>query len=61
MCIYGDEISDSRSRVLACKRFLHNLSIMVVWGSFSVVVYKYEKPGSISDWIVLFKVACGAS
>ena len=50
-----------RARVLARKRFVHNLAIMVVWGYFFVGVYKYESAGSLSDWIVVFKVTCGAS
>ena len=61
MCIDKDEMLDPRDRVLTCKRFVHDLSIMVVWGSFSVGVYKYARPGSLSDWIVVFKVARGAS
>ena len=32
---------------------------MIVRGSFYVGVYKYSRPGSVSDWKVLFKVACG--
>ena len=61
MCIDNDEIPDCRARVLARKRFVYNLAIMVVWGSFSVGVYKHATPGSISDCIVLLKFACGAS
>ena len=55
------KILDRRSRVLAPKIFVNNLAIMVVWGSFSVGVYKYASPGSIYDWIVVFKVTRGAS
>ena len=34
---------------------------MVVQGSLSVGVYKYARPDSLPDWIVVFKVAHGAS
>ena len=34
---------------------------MVVWGYFSVGVYKYARPGCLYDWIVVFKVTRGAS
>ena len=34
---------------------------MVVQGSFSVGVYKYARPGSLYDWIIVFKFAHGAS
>ena len=61
ICIYKDKILDRRSRVLVCKRFIHKLAIMVVRGSFYVGVYKYARPGSFSDWIVVLKVARGAS
>ena len=60
MCIDKDEMLDPRDRVLTCKRFVHDLSIMVVWGSFSVGVYKYARPGSLSKLIAVFKVACSA-
>ena len=60
-CIDKDEMPDRRARVLARKRFLHNLAIMVVRVSFSVGVYKHARAGSLSDWIVVFKVACSAS
>ena len=43
---------DCRARVLARKRFVHELAIMVVWVSFSVGMYKYARPGSLSGWIV---------
>ena len=33
---------------------------MVIRGSFYVGVYKYARPGYLSDWIVVFKVARGA-
>ena len=50
-----------RDRILARKIFAHDLPIMVVRGSFSVGIYKYARPGSLSDWIVVLKVMCGAS
>ena len=34
---------------------------MVVQSYFCVGVYKYARSGSLSDWIVVFKFACGAS
>ena len=34
---------------------------MIVRGSLSIGVYKYARPGSLSNWIVVFKVARGAS
>ena len=34
---------------------------MVVRGYFYVRVYKYSRPESLSDWIVVFKVARGES
>ena len=49
MCIDKDEIQDLRSRIITCKIFINNLAIMVVRGSFYVSVYKYVRPGSISD------------
>ena len=61
MCIDKDETTDLHARVLYRKIFVHNLAIMVVRGYLSDVFYKYTRPGSISDWIVLFKVVCGAS
>ena len=60
MCIDKDEIMDNRSRVLARKRYVHKLSVMVVWGYFYVGTYKYARPGSLSDLIDVFKVTCGA-
>ena len=41
MFINKNEIPDRRARVVARKIFLHDLSIMVVRGSFYVFVYKY--------------------
>ena len=61
MCIEKDEMPYRRSRVLICKRFVKYLDIMVLQGSFSVGVYKYARPGSISDWIVVFRVTRDAS
>ena len=61
MCIEKDEIMDRRARFLARKIFINNLAIMVVRGSLYVGVYKYARPGSLSDWIVVFKVNQGAS
>ena len=61
MCIEKDKMPYRRSRVLICKRFVKYLDIMVLQGSFSVGAYKFLKPGSISEWMVLFKVARGAS
>ena len=61
MCINKDETPDRRARVLARKRFVHNLAIMVIRGSFSFDIYKYARHGSLSDWIVLFKFAHGQS
>ena len=61
MCIDKDRIMDHQARFLARKIFINDLVIMVVRGSFYVGVYKYVNPGSLSDWIVVFKVACGAS
>ena len=49
MYIEKDETTDLQARVLSRKMFVHNLAIMVVWGSFSDVVYKYARPGYISD------------
>ena len=34
---------------------------MVVGGYFSVGFYKYVRPDSLSEWIVVLKVDCGAS
>ena len=34
---------------------------MFVRGSFYVGVYKYARPGSIYNWIVVFTVACSVS
>ena len=59
MCINKDEIPDRRAIFLAHKRFINNLGIMVVRDSFCVGFYEYAKPGSLSGWIVVFKVACG--
>ena len=53
MCIDKDEMTNCRARFLTCKRFI-NLS-------FYVGVYKYTRTGSLSDCIVLFKVARDAS
>ena len=61
MWINKDEITYLRDRFLARKRFVHDLYIMVVRGSFSVGVYKYARPGSLYDWIVVLKVTHGAS
>ena len=61
MYIDKDEIMDRQDRVLACKIFVHNLSIMVVLVSLSVCFYNYARPGSLSNWMVVFKVARGAS
>ena len=61
MCIYKDEMLDRRSRVLTRKRFVHNFYSMVVRVSLYVVVYKYARPGSHYDWVVVFKVSWGAS
>ena len=61
MCIEKDKMPYRRSRVLICKRFVKYLDIMVLQGSFSVGAYKCLKPGSISEWMVLFKVARGES
>ena len=44
-----DEMPDCRARVLAHKRFLHNLDIMVVRGYFSVGIYKYKRTISLSN------------
>ena len=49
MSINKDEIPDQQARVLARKRFVHNLSIVVVRGSLSVDVYKYASLGSLSE------------
>ena len=49
MYIDKDETTDLQDRVLSRKIFSHNLAIMVVWGSFSGVVYKYARPGYISN------------
>ena len=57
MCIEKDEMPDRQARVLARKRFINDLPTMVVRGYFYVGIYKYARPGSISDWIVVFKVA----
>ena len=43
------ETTDLQARVLACKIFVHKLSIMVVWSYFSDVVYKYARPGYLTD------------
>ena len=56
-----DEIQYHKARVLARKRFVHNLDITVVRGSLSVDVYKYTSPGYLSDLIVVFKVDHSAS
>ena len=61
MYIDKDKMTDRRARVLARKRFVHDLAIMVVRGYLSVGIYKYGRHGSISDWIAVFKVARGAS
>ena len=61
MCIDKDDIPYFQAIVLAHNRFVHDLSIMVVWGYFYLVVYKYSRPGSLSNWIFVFKVARGAS
>ena len=61
ICIDKDEITDCWARILTHKIFIHNLAIMVVQVSFYVGFYKYESPESICVWIVVFKVACGAS
>ena len=34
---------------------------MVIQGYFFVGIYKYAMPGSLSDWIFVFKVARSAS
>ena len=60
ICINKDEIPDSRARVLSCKRFVHYLVTMVVLRSFCVGAYKYERHGSLYDWIVVLKAALGA-
>ena len=60
MCFNKDEMPDRRARVLARKQFTNNLYIMVVCGYFYVGVYKYARPVSLQDWIVVFKVTHGA-
>ena len=54
-------MTDRQAKVLARKICIHDLDTMVLQGSFSVGVYKYARPGSISDWIVVFKVTRDAS
>ena len=49
ICIDMNEMPDWRARFVTCKRFIN--------GSFYFGVYKYARPGSLSDCIVLFKVA----
>ena len=61
MCMDKDEILDRQSRVLSRKRFLHDLYIMVARGSLYIGVYRYKRPISTSDLIVVFKVARGVS
>ena len=61
MCTEKYKITDRRAIVLARKISVNNLAIMVVQGSFPVGVYKYASPGSLSNWIVVFKVIHGAS
>ena len=61
MCTDKDEILERQPRVLACKIFVHDLVIIVVRGYFSVGVYKYARPGSLSEWIVVFNLTRGAS
>ena len=59
--INKDEIRDHRSGFLSHKISVHHLDIMVVQRYFCVGAYKYARPGSISNWVVLFKVSLGAS
>ena len=61
MWINKDEIPDCWSGFLFCKIFVHELAIMVVRRSLCVDVYKYARPGSLSDRIVVFKVSLSAS
>ena len=61
MCIDKGEVTDHQDRFLARNRFVDYLSIMVVRGYFYVGIYKYSRPDSLYDWIVVFKVARGAS
>ena len=59
ICINKDEMPYHRARILTRKRFVHNISIMVVRGYSSVGLYNYARPGSLSYWIVMFKVSRG--
>ena len=61
MYIDKDDTTDLQARVLARKIFMNDLAIMVVQGYFYVSNYKYARPGSIYDKIVVFRVARGAS
>ena len=61
MHIKKHEIPDHRARVIDCKRFINDFVIMVVQVSVNVGVYKYARHGSLSDWKVVFKVACDES
>ena len=61
ICINKYKMPDRRDRFLTCEIFINNLSIVVVRGYFSVYVYKYASPGSLSKYIVVFKVNSGAS
>ena len=59
MCIDKDEILDLRARVIARKIFVNNIFIMVARVYLYVGDYKYERPGSLYNRIVVFEVAHG--
>ena len=61
MGIKKHEMPDRWARVLARKRFVQNIGVMVTSGGFSVRVYKFVTPGCICDWIVVFKASRGTT
>ena len=56
-----DEIPERGARLLALQELHTRPCHHICTGNFSIGVYKYARPGSISDFIVVFRVACSAS